>query len=44
MSSDNKIFARNAIINNQYQNPNIRYNREYLITQNVSKELNTYNY
>lgn len=44
MSGDNKIFARNVIVDNQYQNPNIKYNRDYLISQRVSKELNTYNY
>ena len=44
MSGKNKLFAKAQINDNSYQHARVRYNRDYMISPEVAKELNTYNY
>lgn len=44
MSGKNKLFEKVQINDNSYQHARVRYNRDYMISPEVAKELNTYNY
>lgn len=44
MSGKNKLFESTLISDNSYQKSKMRYNRDYMISPRVAKELNTYNY
>ena len=44
MSGRNKLFEKIQINDNSYQHAKMRYNRDYMISPEVARELNTYNY